>query len=421
MSKYTVMKATIVLCIIGLFPMLQTRESFPQSVEDLLVEQELKSPLETKGRVRYAIAPECLKQHATSGVVALLVRNYDEPDLLGTGFYIDRRGHILTAAHLFPKGQPTALLKRANGILSEARVVATEPRFGLTLLRDKKGDGAFLPLGDFSSLQRGATLQTITWPDFGVLEPEPTTVGLFKSSQIRMCCRSAEVLFTSEETQPAKYWDASQEAIRLQFDPRPEWSGGPLLDKHGEVLAVCMGEAIPIETTPQPVQKKFSQSHYSVKVHLFAKRLLPAELRSLTEPPAFSDQFAPDEKRRTMNAWKIWLRDAHLDRVPRIVSDINDIFVLDQLQPVQDYVRDGNRVSSLNVEYAKAYEVRQVELKQKMLDWMFRPDPELPVFVDSEHIRKYSEPDVLLPPSEAGQSYAIPVYLAKIAFRRWLD
>jgi len=159
----------------------------------------------------------------------------------GSGFIIDKEGHILTNNHVVD-GASSVKITIHGGDVLEAEIIGTDRENDLALLKvdpDKLGDVTPLPLGDSDNIKPGQMAIALGSP-FGL--EGSITVGVI-SAVGRSIPSIAQRLITD----------------MLQTDAaiNPGNSGGPLLNSRGEVIGINtaieassngIGFAIPINT-----------------------------------------------------------------------------------------------------------------------------------------------------------------------------
>jgi S1-C subfamily serine protease len=161
----------------------------------------------------------------------------------GSGFIIDRDGHVLTNYHVIGdaanRGQIDVILH--NRKKYRARVVGMDRSHDLAVLQIKAPDLGPIVLGDSKSLQVGQKVYAIGNP-FGL--SGTLTSGIVSSIR------------SVEEPDGVRI----DEAIQTDAAINPGNSGGPLLNSHGEVIGINtmiasnvgqnagIGFAIPINT-----------------------------------------------------------------------------------------------------------------------------------------------------------------------------
>jgi S1-C subfamily serine protease len=137
----------------------------------------------------------------------------------GSGFIIDRDGHVLTNYHVIADARQIEVTLH-NRKKYRATVVGTDRSHDLAIIQIKAPDLAPMALGDSRNLQVGQKVYAIGNP-FGLAGT--LTSGIVSS--IRQV-REPEGDVTIEE------------AIQTDASINPGNSGGPLLNSHGEVIGI---------------------------------------------------------------------------------------------------------------------------------------------------------------------------------------
>ena len=154
----------------------------------------------------------------------------------GSGFFIDKDGHLLTNAHVI-RGSKYARIKLQNGDKAVAEVVKVNEQADVALLKTTLTDGDALALRSGPALDVGSDVYAIGSP-LGVLN-NSITRGVLSADRVlqgkRVLQSDAAVTFGS--------------------------SGGPLLDADGRVIAITQGGAdkgfnffIPIDVALKALQ-----------------------------------------------------------------------------------------------------------------------------------------------------------------------
>jgi serine protease Do len=140
---------------------------------------------------------------------------------VGTGFFIDKDGHILTAATVVEDADTCWI--DWHGQKVNARVIGRDPQTNVALLKIEPETGTttpFLPQGDPNQLRVGSMVVAIGFPyDL----PSTPVVGFVGGLDIQ---RSGHVFATSH--------------IRAGCRLSPGQAGGPLLNVHGEVVGIAV-------------------------------------------------------------------------------------------------------------------------------------------------------------------------------------
>jgi len=158
----------------------------------------------------------------------------------GSGFIIDRDGHILTNYHVIADARQIEVTLH-NSKKYRASVVGTDRSHDLAIIQIKAGDLSPMVMGDSRNLQVGQKVYAIGNP-FGL--SGTLTSGIVSS--IRQVQEPDGVTI--------------DEAIQTDAAINPGNSGGPLLNSHGEVIGINtmiasnvgqnagIGFAIPVNT-----------------------------------------------------------------------------------------------------------------------------------------------------------------------------
>jgi S1-C subfamily serine protease len=159
----------------------------------------------------------------------------------GSGFVIDKEGHILTNYHVIAQARQVEV-KLHNGKTYKATIVGTDRPHDLAIVQIKAPDLQPMTLGDSTNLQVGQKVYAIGNP-FGLAGT--LTRGIVSS--IRQV-QEPDGLYIDE-------------AIQTDAAINPGNSGGPLLNYHGQVIGINtmiasngveqsagIGFAIPINT-----------------------------------------------------------------------------------------------------------------------------------------------------------------------------
>jgi serine protease Do len=140
---------------------------------------------------------------------------------VGTGFFIDKDGHILTAATVVGDADNCWIEWRGQKI--NARVIGRDPQTNLALLKiEPAADSAtpFLPQGDSDELRVGSMVVAIGFPyDL----PSAPVVGFINGIDIR--CGN-HIFATSH--------------VRASCRLSPGQAGGPMLNTRGEVIGIAV-------------------------------------------------------------------------------------------------------------------------------------------------------------------------------------
>ena len=184
-------------------------------------------------------------------------------DSVGSGFFFDDQGHIVTNYHVIEGAESVASVGLPDGRVLEVDLVGVDERTDLAVLRARGNNLPRLPLGDSDALMRGEWAIAIGNP-FGVLiqDPEPTvSVGVVSANHRRVNRRvgGGERLY--------------QDLIQTDAAINPGNSGGPLVNARGEAIgvntmifspsggSVGLGFAIPINRVKRIVAEIIQYGH----------------------------------------------------------------------------------------------------------------------------------------------------------------
>ena len=147
----------------------------------------------------------------------------------GSGFYIDQRGTIVTNYHVIDKAQKIRIINsNGSAYTGEVTIKGYDKDLDIAILSIEKKNGAFLPLGDSSSIKVGQPIYAIGSP-----------LGLANTV--------SEGIISGIRTT----------GIQITAPISPGSSGGALINKNGEVIGITYaamhGERILV--LPFPLRK----------------------------------------------------------------------------------------------------------------------------------------------------------------------
>ncbi len=157
---------------------------------------------------------------------------------LGSGFIIDKLGHILTNHHI-TAGSREIEVALTDGRAFEGRLVGSDPANDLAVVKIDAADLPAAELGDSNELKVGQTVIAIGNP-FGLVGGPSVTVGVVSALNRHIL---AERVY--------------ERLIQTDASINPGNSGGPLLDLTGKVVGIntanipgaqSIGFAIPVNT-----------------------------------------------------------------------------------------------------------------------------------------------------------------------------
>jgi len=138
----------------------------------------------------------------------------------GTGFHVDRRGHIVTARHVVEDCGRLSV-KNDGGAPAEARVLATHPRRDLALLQGHPHRPISLLDDGDTPVAAGEPVRLVGYPLLEVPVTQPIAID-------------GHLLAVDVER------DAAGMVVRAPV--RPGYSGGPIIGSSGEVMGLVTGQ-----------------------------------------------------------------------------------------------------------------------------------------------------------------------------------
>ena len=140
---------------------------------------------------------------------------------VGTGFVVDRRGHIVTNAHIV-HGTSQVMLSPGDGAMLPAEVVGSDPISDLAVIKPAVADVSLPPvvLGDSDKVLIGQEVLAIGFP-FGI--GKTATRGIVSGM---------------ERVVPQSTFSWMTPYLQTDAAISPGNSGGPLVDRCGRVIAV---------------------------------------------------------------------------------------------------------------------------------------------------------------------------------------
>lgn len=158
------------------------------------------------------------------------------PDGLGSGFVLDREGHLATNWHVVEGSREVRVLLPGSPLQYRAQVMGGSPVYDLAVVRLVERPGQLpppLPLGDSDRLRRGEVVAALGSPyglegsvTWGIVSAVRPTVDV-----------GGQAIYRS---------DWLPEVIQIQAPIYPGNSGGPLVNLRGEVVGLntyVMGKA----------------------------------------------------------------------------------------------------------------------------------------------------------------------------------
>ena len=171
----------------------------------------------------------------------------DDGIATGSGFVIDRQGHVVTNQHIVVGRGTTTVQFTAGAEPVRARIVGRDASTDLALLRvdpDRARRLVALPLGASDAVRVGETAIAIGNP-LGL--QRSLTVGVVSATGRRIGAPNGGRI---------------RNAVQTDAPINPGNSGGPLLDSHGRVIGVIsqargpgIGFAVPVDTVKRVVAR----------------------------------------------------------------------------------------------------------------------------------------------------------------------
>ena len=169
---------------------------------------------------------EAIYEQYSPGVVSLQYSNA-EGSGQGTGFVIDKEGHIVTNYHV-ANGIEQLEVHFSSGLKVYGQVVGLDMDSDLTVIKVDVDPGELVPLvfGDSSLVKVGQTVVAIGNP-----------YGLSGTMTVGVVSARGRVLDSMRQTAAGSYY-SSGDTIQTDALINPGNSGGPLLNLNGEVIGV---------------------------------------------------------------------------------------------------------------------------------------------------------------------------------------
>jgi len=208
-----------------------------------------------------------LYENVSPGVVAILLYSNDSEILplgSGSGFVIDKEGHIATNYHVV-QGTDSMIVYFPSGIKVRAEIVGTDTDSDLAIIKVDlpPEDLTPLPLGDSDEVQVGQIVIAIGNP-FGLS-------GTMTTGIVSSVGRTLESLneAPSEGDSPIANYFTAGDIIQTDAAINPGNSGGPLLNLNGEVIGI--NRAIRTVSTNANEEPVNSGIGFAVSVNMLKK------------------------------------------------------------------------------------------------------------------------------------------------------
>jgi 2-alkenal reductase len=212
-----------------------------------------------------------LYENVSPGVVAILLYG-DQSEIFplgsGSGFVIDKEGHIATNYHVV-QGAESMIVYFPSGIKIRAEVIGTDMDSDLAILKvDLPPDDLTpLPLGNSDGVQVGQIVVAIGNP-FGLS-------GTMTTGIVSSIGRTLESLneAPSEGESPVANFFTAGDIIQTDAAINPGNSGGPLLNLNGEVVGINRAiRTVSTNVNEEPVNSGIG---FAVSVNML-KRVAPS-------------------------------------------------------------------------------------------------------------------------------------------------
>lgn len=206
-----------------------------------------------------------LYERVNQGVVSIQTVT-DAGESAGSGFVIDKDGHVVTNLHVV-EGAQALEIDFSDGFKARGEVIGTDPDSDIAVIKVDAPAGELfpLPLGDSDQLKVGQTVAAIGNP-FRL--SGTMTVGIISARG-----RMLESLRTTEEGNSFTAGDIIQTDAAIN----PGNSGGPLLNLSGEVVGI--NRAIRTETMTTAGDPTNSGIGFAISINI-VKRVVPSLIAS---------------------------------------------------------------------------------------------------------------------------------------------
>jgi S1-C subfamily serine protease len=189
------------------------------------------------------------------------------PNEYGAGVVVDRRGLVLTAAHVLGDENDSYFITTSERRVYRATIKAADPRSDLAVLSIDGADAAsanFVPIrmGDASSLRKGQIIVTLGNP-YAIARDGQASAGWGIVSNLdRKAPPGRDETEQRSEPLLQRYGGLIQTDARLHLGT----SGGPLLNLKGEMVGLCISTAA--------VSGYESPAGYAIPVDAMFRRVL---------------------------------------------------------------------------------------------------------------------------------------------------
>jgi S1-C subfamily serine protease len=189
------------------------------------------------------------------------------PNEYGAGVVVDRRGLVLTAAHVLGDENDSYFITTSERRVYRAAIKAADPRSDLAVLSIDGADAAsgnFTPIrmGDSASLRKGQIIVTLGNP-YAIARDGQASAGWGIVSNLgRKAPLAGDETEQRSEPLLQRYGGLIQTDARLHLGT----SGGPLLNLKGEMVGLCISTAA--------VSGYESPAGYAIPVDAMFRRVL---------------------------------------------------------------------------------------------------------------------------------------------------
>jgi S1-C subfamily serine protease len=225
-------------------------------------------PLESGAVPSYLSAQDALAalyDKVNAGVVSILAYN-DQGGSQGSGFVIDKEGHIVTNYHVV-EGATDLEIDFFSGYKVYGKVIGTDLDSDLVVIKVDAPASDLVPLsmGDSDAIKVGQTVVAIGNP-----------FGLSGTMTVGVVSALARTLPSLHQTQEGQAYTAG-DIIQTDASINPGNSGGPLLNLNGEVIGV--NRAIRTTSTTATGDPTNSGIGFAVSINI-VKRAVPELIKN---------------------------------------------------------------------------------------------------------------------------------------------
>lgn len=196
---------------------------------------------------------------AVVGLSVLTTRPQDDQlvEGIGTGFFVDRQGYILTNNHVAGNAQAIQVVF-ADGDKQTGQCVWSDAALDLAVVKVEGGPYPFVTMGDSSTLRVGDEVVAVGTP-LTLQFQHTVTSGIVSALRRTLSVPSDNYVAFMEEL------------VQIDASINPGNSGGPLCDMNGNVVGINtlkvteaegIGFAIPIEIATPIVQRIVTEGSY---------------------------------------------------------------------------------------------------------------------------------------------------------------